>query len=288
MSDRLRPLWDFDDLDASEERFRAQLEQETSDESRSEVLTQLARVEGLRGAFEAGERLLEEAEVLADANTVAQARIDLERGRLRRSSGNVEAALPLFVSSFALAREAGELFIAVDAAHMAALAAPDHEGFVAWTERGIDLAEPADASVRYWLGALLNNLGWHFYDAGEYHEALDAFQRALEERERDPQNRPAIELAQYAVAKALRALERPSEGAPLIERAVFSAGNDGRSDGWLHEELAETYAALGRADASEHARKALGLLPGMDPEFALGGERADRLRRIAGEDAGRP
>ena len=30
MGDRLRPLWDFDDLEASEMRFRAQLEQETT------------------------------------------------------------------------------------------------------------------------------------------------------------------------------------------------------------------------------------------------------------------
>ena len=39
MSDPLRPLWDFDDLDATEARFRA---------LQAEALTQLARVEGLR------------------------------------------------------------------------------------------------------------------------------------------------------------------------------------------------------------------------------------------------
>ena len=48
---------------------------------------------------------------------------------------------------------------------MAALAAPDRDGFVAWTQRGIALAEEqADAS--YWLGPLLNNLGWEHYEAG--------------------------------------------------------------------------------------------------------------------------
>ena len=51
MGDRLRPLWDFDDLDGSERRFDAQLQSETSDAGRAEVLTQLARVQGLRGNF---------------------------------------------------------------------------------------------------------------------------------------------------------------------------------------------------------------------------------------------
>ena len=47
MGDRLRPVWDFDDLDASRTRFRALLDEETTDVGRAEVLTQLARVEGL-------------------------------------------------------------------------------------------------------------------------------------------------------------------------------------------------------------------------------------------------
>jgi tetratricopeptide (TPR) repeat protein len=280
--DRLRPLWDFDDLDASEARFRAKLSEEASAAGRAEVLTQLARVEGLRGDFEAGERHVEEAESLAGESEIAWARIDLERGRLRRSSGDPAAAYPLFVASFERARRAGELYVAVDAAHMAALAAPENGGFVEWTNRGIELAESADPSARYWLGPLSNNLGWQHYDAGAYEEALDAFQRALAERERDPQNHAAIELALYAVAKALRALGRAEAGVPSLERALASASGDGRSDGWLHEELAESYASVGRlADAGEQARLALPLLAGADPDFEEDGERARRLRSLA-------
>jgi tetratricopeptide (TPR) repeat protein len=286
VGDRLRPLWDFDDLDASEDRFRGQLAKESSDAGRAEVLTQLARVEGLRGAFDVGERRIEEAEALSGASAVARARVDLERGRLRCSSGNEEAALPLIVSAYATALEANELFIAVDAAHMAALAASDREGFVAWTQRGIDVAERADPSVRYWLGSLLNNLGWEYFDAGDHEQALAAFQRALEERERYPENGEPIALARYAVAKALRALGRPGEAVPLLEQAVAWADGAGKPDGWYHEELAEAYTALGRdGDARAHAEKALALLPDADRDFAPDGERADRLRRIAGEAA---
>src|SRR5438445_4980675 len=141
VGDRLRPLWDFDDLDATEHRFRAQLEQEGTDERRAEVMTQLARVLGLREQFAEGDRLIDEAGALAGASAVARTRILLERGRLRRSSGDVSSALPLFESAFEAASQAGEHFLAADAAHMAALAAPDRQGMLTWTEKGTRIAE---------------------------------------------------------------------------------------------------------------------------------------------------
>ena len=63
---------------------------------RAEVLTQLARVEGARDRFDEGDALLDEAASLAGSTPLVRARIDLERGRLRRSAGDPEAALPLF------------------------------------------------------------------------------------------------------------------------------------------------------------------------------------------------
>ena len=283
MADRLRDLWDFDDLDTSERRLRVQLAREADDAGDAEVLTQLARVEGLRGDVEAGERLIEEAAARAGDDATARARIDLELGRLRRSGGDPEAALPLFASAFETSLEAGASFIAVDAAHMAALAASDRSGFLAWTERGIELAE-ADDEARYWLGPLLNNLGWERYEHGEYEAALDAFERALRARERDASDREAIEIARYAVGKALRALGRSAEAVRLLEQAVAWAQREGAPDGWFHEELAEEYAALGRADdAREQARLAVPLLLEADPSFAGDGDRAARLGSLAGD-----
>lgn len=282
MDDRLRPLWDFDDLDASEGRFRAQLASEVTDEGRGEVLTQLARVEGLRGNFDAGEQLIKEAEAIAGAGGIARARIDLERGRLQRSSGDAERALPLFESAFVASLDAGVLFIAADAAHMAAIAAPGREELIAWTKRGIELGDAHD-EARYWLGPLLNNLGWEYYEAGEFSDALDAFERALEARDGDPENLFAVELGRYAVGKTLRALGRSEEAIPVLEQAVAWAANQGAPDGWFHEELAEEYAAVGReSDAREQAKRALPLLEEADPSFATDPERAARLGELAG------
>jgi tetratricopeptide (TPR) repeat protein len=284
VADRLRLLWDFDDLDASETRLREQLEREPSPAGRAEVLTQLARLEGLRGRFEAGEELLAEAEA-AGRTPPAEARILLERGRLRRSAGDVEGSLPLFESAFAVALEADEAFIAADAAHMAALAAPDREAMAAWTRRGIDIAQGStDPGDAYWLGPLLNNLGWQHHEAGEHEAALDAFEGALEARERDPTKEDALALARYAVGKTLRALGRPGEAAALVEQAVAWTERRGTPDGWFHEELAEDYAALGREqEAREQARLALPLLLEADRSFHEDARRATRLRLLAGD-----
>ena len=281
MDDRLRTLWDFDDLDASEARLRERLNHETSDPDRAEVLTQLARVEGLRGSFEEGDTLLDEAARLASEAPSVKARVDLERGRLRRSGGSPDTARPLFESAYARGLDTEQYFLAADAAHMAALVADGRDGFVAWTNRGLEIADAHDGAS-YWAASLLNNLGWDYYDAGELDSALDAFERALAARERGPENPRTIEVALYSVGKTLRALGRSTEAAPLLERALASARARDHEDGWLHEELAEEYAALGRdAEASTQARLALPLLERDDPSFAADADRSARLTAIA-------
>ena len=277
MDDRLRPLWDFDDLDATETRLRAQLHAESSDDGRAEVLTQLARVEGLRGAFEHADTLADEAEVLATSD-VARARLALERGRIRRSSGDPDAARPLFESAYAGALACAQYFMAADAAHMVALVASDRDDAVEWTRRGVELAETR-AAASYWVGPLLNNLGWEYYESGDFELALAAFERARAARERAPGNADGVELAAYAVAKTLRTLGRADEAVPLMEQTVASAEGRDHEDGWYHEELAEAYEAVGRhTDAREQARLAIPLLERDDPSFA---ERRNRLLELA-------
>jgi tetratricopeptide (TPR) repeat protein len=206
MGDRLRPLWDFYDLDATEQRFRVQLEDEPDDAGRAEVLTQLARVAGLREDFDACDRLLDQAERLAGPSAVAKARIDLERGRKLRSSGDPAAALPLFAAAFARACDSGAHYLAGDAAHMCALAvSEDRAAMEEWTQRGLDLGEREPVAA-YWAGPLLNNLGWAYFDAGDHEQALELFERALEARKRDPDNQAAIAFAEEAVETARQAL----------------------------------------------------------------------------------
>jgi tetratricopeptide (TPR) repeat protein len=235
MPDRLRPLWDFDDLDGSERGFREQLGREPTATGRAEVLTQLARVEALRGNFQACNRLLDEAEPLAGSDPRANVRLELERGRMYRSSGDVEAAYPLFQSSFRRAVEAGDRFLAGDAAHMCAIATDDRKLQGEWTRRGIDEGDP------YWAGPLLNNLGWSYFEDGDYERALELFQRSLEARERDPENTAPIAWAQYAIGQTLRLLGRAGEAVPLLEQAAETLPQDEE----IQTELAAVRAASG-------------------------------------------
>ena len=205
MADRLRPLWDFDDLDSTERRLSDLVAAEQSDAGRAEVLTQLARVEGLREDFDASERLLQQAEALAGTSDLARVRIDLERGRKLRSSGDPAAALPLFEAAYARASDAGQDFLAGDAVHMCAISVDEVEAKEEWTRRGLDLGERRPAAT-YWAGPLLNNLGWAYYDAGDHRRALGLFEQALEVRLRDPENEAAIAFAREAVETARQAV----------------------------------------------------------------------------------
>ena len=259
MADGWRDIWDFNDLDLSERRFRAALEDAETAPARAGLLTQLARIEGLRGDFAAGERVLAEAEALGGA----EAWVLVERGRLLRSSGDGAGALPLFEAAFEHARAAADAFLAGDAAHMAALVGDVER----WTARGLELDG-------YWRAPLLNNLGWARFEEGDFERALDAFEQALAVRSEDPEQPHEREIARYAVGKALRALGRLDEATARLEEAVAWALEAGVDTPFFHEELAECYAAAGRMDeAREQAERALQLFA--DREAA--GARLGRL-----------
>ncbi len=102
---------------------------------------------------------------------------------------------------------------------MCAIAVDDLELQEKWTERGVELGT-RQPEAAYWAGPLLNNLGWAYSDAGKHERALALFERALDERRRDPDNRAAIAWAEYAVGYELRALGRADEAVPLLERAA--------------------------------------------------------------------
>jgi tetratricopeptide (TPR) repeat protein len=230
--DGWRDVWDFDDLESSEQRFRELADAENVPARRAALLTQLARIEGLRGRFEEGEAVLAEAERLGGADGW----VLIERGRLLNSSGDGPRALPLFEAAYAHGREHGDAFLAGDAAHMAALVGDTET----WTARGLEVGDG------YWPGALLNNLGWARYESQDYEGALTAFEHALASRSQDEDRPHAREIARYAVGKTLRALGRVDEAIAQLEIAVAWAAAAGVDDPYFREELAECYAAAGR------------------------------------------
>ena len=181
--DRLRALFDVLDVEATEERLSAALDAETTDPGRAEVLTQLARVAFWRDRPDEAERLLEEADSLAGETGVARARVLLERGRIVRRTGGDTVALSLLEQAYEVALAARQHFIAADAAHSCALAGD----MIAWTNRGLELADRFEAA-RYWRGTLLLNLGDWQWEHGEPAQSLATFEAALEAREQESRN----------------------------------------------------------------------------------------------------
>src|SRR5690349_11523532 len=98
-------LWDFDHPDQTEQRFRLLVpELQNNEPLLLEVITQIARTEGLQRRYDDAHRTLDDVERrLAPSLDRARVRYLLERGRVLNSSGEPEKARPLFLDAWGLA-----------------------------------------------------------------------------------------------------------------------------------------------------------------------------------------
>jgi len=274
----LDTLWDFDDPAASEQRFRAALGPPATAEA--ELRTQLARAIGLQGRYDEATAELDAVDSDgADGglpNRIVGIRLALERGRVLNSSGDPAASIRLFAEALAAAESAGEDFLAVDAAHMLAIA--DRDRAEHWTNLALRMvAHSQDPRTQRWAGSLHNNAGWARLDAGDFATALAEFQ-AAQASYAVTGTVEQVRVAQWAVARALRSLARFEEALAIQHRLA----EHGQPDGYVQEELAELLLATGQPDeARRHAQRAVELLGG-DSRFAeYESGRLERLRRIA-------
>ncbi len=265
-------LWDYFNPSATRAKFEAVLPAAQHSGDRSYYLqlqTQIARTWGLDNQFDKAHALLDTVEqALADAPKIVEVRYLLERGRAFRSGGDAAKSEPLFVKAYELARDIGEDFYAIDAAHMVAIADTVRAEKMKWNLTGVALAEKsADDRARGWLGSLYNNIGWDYHDNGEYDKALDMFDKALAFR--IEQGKPKeIGIAKWCVGRALRSLER-YEGALDIQVALKEEHDStGQQDGYVNEELGELYLVLGKPEESRTAFAAAYAVLSKDEWFA--------------------
>ena len=242
--DRLRHLWSPFDLDVTERNLGAALAVEQTAVGRGEVLTQLARVQLIRGRLDAARSLLDEASSLAGDDRVVQARVLLERGRLLRRSDGDQTAVETLEQAYEAALATGQYFIAADAAHSCALAGD----MVTWTNRGLELAQRF-AAAEYWRGTLLMNLGDWQWECGEREESLSTFEKAFAACQSEASNSWRSQYARFGIARALRALGRAAEGLRLIEEAAaWAEEHPAWADGaQVREELGAVRGDLRRA-----------------------------------------
>ena len=193
----LDELWDFGDPAGSEARLRAATEAETDAATRAELATQVARAMGLQSRFADAEAVLSTTPVTSAEVAV---RVALERGRLRSSAGDPDAAIGLFELAAEAAASADLTFLRVDALHMLAIADTVHAA--EWTERALDLLDgTTDPRTLRWAVSLHNNAGWAHLDAGRTDDAIAEFEKARDAATRwgTPQQ---VQWADEALAEA--------------------------------------------------------------------------------------
>jgi tetratricopeptide (TPR) repeat protein len=246
-------LWDYNQPDRTEMRFREILLQIPENvPAFLELLTQIARAQGLQRKFDHAQQTLNQVERrLGNIPSRPRVRYLLERGRVFNTAGNPERARPLFEQAFEMAAQLSEDYYAVDALHMLAIIAPPDQS-LKLNLRAIQCAEDSrNEQARHWLGSLYNNTGWSLHNLGEHAKALEMFEKA-EAWRRSKGNAAEIRVAVWCVARALRSLNRLEEA--LSRQMDLKKDFDlvGESDGYVLEEIGECLLAMEQPEQAKN------------------------------------
>lgn len=277
--------WDYQDPAASALRFQALLPEARAAadlQYELELLTQIARTHSLQRQFDQAHRLLDEIEPrLTDATPRARLRALLERGRTFNSAGDKARARALFEQAWQQGVKHEERYLAIDAAHMVAIAAPLEEQS-RWHQLAMTLAErSSDEKARGWLATLYNNQGWTLFELGRFEEAIVCQQKCLAWHEQHNNQAKAF-IARWSLARLSRAQdqhERAMTELTQLRDDMAAAGVP--EDGYVFEELGENALALNDPAVTEYFARAWFLLSQDGGFKANEAERLARLKRLA-------
>ncbi|QXB55160.1 hypothetical protein [Aeromonas sp. FDAARGOS 1415] len=277
-------LWDYQDPAASALRFQQLLAEADNQDLQYELelLTQIARTHSLRRQFAQAHRLLDEIEPrLTEATPRARLRALLERGRTFNSAGDKASARALFEQAWQHGLKHEERYLAIDAAHMVAIAAPLEEQSH-WHQLAMELAERSqDKRVRGWLATLYNNQGWTLFELGRLDDAIVCQQKCLAWHEQH-NNRAKAFIARWSLARLCRAKAQHEQAmADLKQLQADMNAARAPEDGYVFEELGENALALDDPAAPEYFARAWFLLSQDGWLQANEGERLARLKRLA-------
>ncbi|MCK4653456.1 MAG: tetratricopeptide repeat protein [Candidatus Cloacimonetes bacterium] len=242
-------MWDYQNPKETEKKFKEILPMlKDSPEStydagyHAELLTQIARTQGMQGKFEEAHKTLDQVYSMLTANLkTAKIRYLLERGRVYNSSGNSLKSRTFFLEAWNFVMDNLLDIYAIDAAHMMGIVeVPEKQ--LEWSLKALEVTERTDDKrAKGWLGSLYNNIGWTYHDSGEYEQALELFQKGLEWR-KTRNNEQATRIAKWNVGRCLRSLKKNDE-ALQIQNELLQEFEEKQieQDGYVFEELAELY-----------------------------------------------
>jgi len=284
----IRDLWDFGDPAVSETRFRelaADAEAAGNGAYAAEAMTQVARTFSLRRDFDQANANLDMVDGGAFGEVpVVRVRSLLERGRALNSGGQPDAALPHFEEAYEIAAANGEDFLAGDALHMAGIAS-DLESEERWLNALVEfVAANPDTPADYWFAAMRNNLGWSFFSAERYDDALAQFRLSRDAYAEMDGKRYETLIADYSTGRTMRFLGECAEALPLQE-ATYAAleAEFETQDEYVTEEIALCRAALGNAEGAREAAAIAFAKFSEDSWFVENeAERLEALRELSG------
>lgn len=280
-------LWDYQNPKQTEIKFREliPIAKESGDVSYyAQLLTQIARTEGLQRKFEDAHKTLDIIEpLLTDELVVARVRYLLERGRVYNSSNHPDRAKPFFLEAWKLAEVNKEDFYAIDAVHMLQIIeVPEKK--LEWANIAIRMAEKTtDERAKNWLGSLYNNTGWAYNGLKQYDKALEMFKKSLKWQEEKGDVYGTI-IAKWTIARTYRSLDRIDEALEIQRALAKEIEQKGlETDGYVYEELGECLLLL---EKKEEARKyfkiAYDFLSKNEWLKANEPERLERLKELGG------
>lgn len=275
-------LWDYNDPSGTEVKFHQillQAEESGNMVYHAQLLTQIARTQGLQRKFDDAHKTLDKAlQLIATGNVTGRIRYLLERGRVFNSSNQPGKARPLFLEAYEEALTHNEDFYSIDAAHMLGIVDKGEES-LKWNEKAMELAElTKDERAKKWLGSLYNNIGWTYHENKDYEKALDYFKRNVSWHEARGSKMQLI-IAKWSVARTLRSMNRIT-GALEMQMNLLKELEQMKleQDGYVFEEIGECLLILNRKDESkEYFKKAYELL---SKDIWLEANEKERLERM--------
>jgi tetratricopeptide (TPR) repeat protein len=253
-------LWDFNEPEISEERFRSALST-ASDDDVLILQTQIARTYGLRSDFSKAQQILAEIEPqIQNAGNEAKVRYYLELGRTYSSATHPpesqtdevkELARAAYMKAIELAQNGKLDDLAIDALHMMIFVDTAPEQQIEWNRQALALAQSSSQpDANNWEGSLHNNIGYALHLLGRFEEALSEFKLALTAREREG-NPERIRIAHWMIAWTLRSLGQVNEAVEIQLRLEKEWDEAGEPDPYVFEELELLYQALGDEGKAE-------------------------------------
>jgi len=278
-------LWDYNKPEETEKKFRevlANTKREDNIEYYLQLLTQIARTQGLQMKFEEAHKTLDEVEKqLKPEMIIPRIRYNLERGRTLNSSGNKDKSIHYFLDAYHLGMENNADFYTIDAAHMLGIAETQDEA-LNWNEIAIELIEKTtNERAKGWLGSLLNNTGWTYFDKGDYITAMEYFRKNIVYH--TERNHPAqLRIAKWCVARTLRAQNKIDEALKMQIELLESIGDTEANDGYGMEELGELYLLKNdKENSKKYFKEAYNLLSQDKWLAANEKERLERIKKLS-------